>query len=142
SGVSNYKAVVDWLDEETVRGLFLYYGANAHGRWSGKGVQPQNFPRGNAKCADEKLKGGDAMEAMVRAIKHVAKTGDTSYLRKHFRVEEPEIRGDPKSERRLLPAPSATTPRSRLVSCFGSPTSSTGFVSTCRTATSIVTWAR
>lgn len=118
SSVSKYKAFVDWLDEETVRGLFLYYGANAHGRWSGKGVQPQNFPRGDAKCADEKLKGGDAMEAMVRAIKHVAKTGDTSYLRKHFRIEESEIPGDPKSKRRLVPAPPAEVLSTALRGAF------------------------
>jgi DNA polymerase len=28
------------------RGMLVYYGAAATGRWSGAGVQPQNFPRG------------------------------------------------------------------------------------------------
>lgn len=118
SSVSKYKAFVDWLDEETVRGLFLYYGANAHGRWSGKGVQPQNFPRGDAKCADESLKGGAAMEAMVAAIKEVARTGRLEILRERFRVEESEIPGDPKSKRRLVPAAPAEVLSTALRGAF------------------------
>lgn len=118
SSVSKYKAFMGCLDEEVVRGLFLYYGANAHGRWSGRLVQPQNFPRGDAKCADAKLKGGDAMEAMVAAIKHVAKTGDTPYLREHFRVEESEVPGDPKSPRRLVPAAPAEVLSTALRGAF------------------------
>lgn len=118
SSVSKYKAFMECLDEEVVRGLFLYYGANAHGRWSGRLVQPQNFPRGDAKCADAKLKGGDAMEAMVAAIKRVARTGDTSYLRERFRVEESEVPGDPKSPRRLVPAAPAEVLSTALRGAF------------------------
>ena len=33
------------------RGLFLYHGAST-GRWTGKGVQPHNFPRGEVKNAE------------------------------------------------------------------------------------------
>jgi DNA polymerase bacteriophage-type len=118
SSVSKYKAFMECLDDDVVRGLFLYYGANAHGRWSGRLVQPQNFPRGDAKCADEKLKGGPAMEAMVAAIKRVAKTGDLDYLRKHFRIEESEVPGDPKSRRRLVPAPPAEVLSTALRGAF------------------------
>lgn len=118
SSVSKYKAFAECLDGDTVRGLFLYYGANAHGRWSGRLVQPQNFPRGDAKCADTKLKGGDAMEAMVAAIKRVAQTGDTTYLREHFRVEESETPGDPKSKRRLVPASPAEVLSTALRGAF------------------------
>lgn len=105
SSVSKYKAFVAFLGEdEVVRGLYMYYGANAHGRWSGKGPQPQNLPRGDAKCADTNIKGNDAIEFMVAAIKKVAKTGDLGYLRKHFRIEEMTVPGDPKSPRRLVPS--------------------------------------
>lgn len=118
SSVSKYKAFSECRDGDVVRGLFLYYGANAHGRWSGRLVQPQNFPRGDAKCADAALKGGAAMEAMVAAIKQAAKTGDVSYLRDHFRVEEPEIPGDPTSKRRLVPASPAEVLSTALRGAF------------------------
>lgn len=118
SSVSKYKAFVECLVDGTVKGLFLYYGANAHGRWSGRLVQPQNFPRGNAKCADESLKGNAAIEAMVAAIKRVAKTGDTSCLREHFRVEESEIPGDPTSKRYLVPASPAEVLSTALRGAF------------------------
>lgn len=107
SSVSKYKAFMEFLDEETVRGLYMYYGANAHGRWSGKGPQPQNLPRGDAKSVDKEAKGGVPMEQMVAAIKKAAKTKDTSLLRKLFEIEELEIPGDPKSRRRMVPAPPA-----------------------------------
>lgn len=32
-----------------VRNCFEYYGAKQTGRWAGRGLQPQNFPRGNLK---------------------------------------------------------------------------------------------
>lgn len=32
-------------DDNRLRGLLMFYGANRTGRWSGRGVQPQNLPR-------------------------------------------------------------------------------------------------
>ncbi len=107
SSVSKFKAFEDWLDFDTVRGLYIYYGANAHGRFSGRGPQPQNLPRGDAKCKDSKVKGSDAMEAMVADIKKSARDGDIDRLRRNFRIEESEVFGDPRSKRFMVPAPPA-----------------------------------
>lgn len=40
-----------------IRGTFMYYGAHT-GRWAGRGIQPQNFPRGNS--------GVDVEESLAR----------------------------------------------------------------------------
>lgn len=117
SSVSKYRAFMECMDEAMVRGLFLYYGANAHGRWTGRLVQPQNFPRGDCKGLNDE-KGGVLMELMVTAIKHVAYTGDTNYLRENFRIEESEVPGDPKSKRRLVPAPPAEVLSTALRGAF------------------------
>lgn len=48
ASVSKYKRIlqcIDW-DDLRVRELVMYHGA-ATGRWSGKGIQVQNFPKGN-----------------------------------------------------------------------------------------------
>lgn len=37
-----------------LRGMFMYHGAGT-GRWTGKGPQPQNFPRGNETMAPEMI---------------------------------------------------------------------------------------
>jgi DNA polymerase len=37
---------------DRLRGMLMYHGA-ATGRWSGKGVQPQNFPRGSVDNAEQ-----------------------------------------------------------------------------------------
>lgn len=39
-------------DDDVLRGLLLYHGAST-GRWSGRLVQPQNFPRGTVKVTPE-----------------------------------------------------------------------------------------
>lgn len=48
TSVTKYKRILQCMDPEDgrVRELVLYHGA-ATGRWSGKGIQVQNFPRGN-----------------------------------------------------------------------------------------------
>ncbi len=107
SSVSKYQALDAWRDGDVVRGLYVYYGANAHGRFAAKGPQPQNFPRGDAKCLDPELKGEVAMESMVAAIKRTAKDGRLSRLRDEFRIEESEVFGDPRSKRFMVPAPPA-----------------------------------
>lgn len=41
-------------DDDVVRGLLQYYGAGT-GRWAGRLVQPQNFPRGEVKITPETI---------------------------------------------------------------------------------------
>lgn len=107
SSVSKFQAFEDWRDGDVVRGLYVYYGANAHGRFSGRGPQPQSMPRGDAKSADKDVKGSDKMEAMVADIKRTAKDGRVSRLRRKWRVEVSNIFGDPTSGRHLERAPPA-----------------------------------
>lgn len=47
SSTAKYVAMRDWADlsDNRVRGGLLYHGAST-GRWTGKGVQPHNFPKG------------------------------------------------------------------------------------------------
>lgn len=54
SSVSKYKAMILGLSEdERVKGLFQFYGANRTGRWAGRRVQLQNLPRNKAENLDE-----------------------------------------------------------------------------------------
>ena len=50
TSVKKYQAMLDRMDPEDhrIRDMMMYHGA-ATGRWSGKGVQPHNFPRGFSK---------------------------------------------------------------------------------------------
>lgn len=50
-----------------IRGLLQYHGAGT-GRWSGRLVQPQNFPRGSVK-SDKSVSSADLMEIMIQSIK-------------------------------------------------------------------------
>lgn len=81
SSLSKYKSFLACTDptDEKVYGLLLYFGANATGRWSGRLVQPQNFPRGGAKGRKDEDP-GLAMERMVLAIKATAKDGNLKRL--------------------------------------------------------------
>lgn len=45
SSIKKYRAMLDMQVGGRIRGSFLYCGAAATGRWAGRGVQPQNFPR-------------------------------------------------------------------------------------------------
>lgn len=54
--------------DSTLRGLLLYHGAGT-GRWSGKLVQPQNFPRGKVKVTDAVL---DRIRAGTASIEDVS----------------------------------------------------------------------
>ena len=90
---------------EFVRGLYRYYGANAHGRWAGQILNPQNFPRGTAKQGE--LKGAALMAALVDAIKTAATRNDPEILRALFEIEQYEIYGDPTSKKIRLPCPPA-----------------------------------
>lgn len=105
------------LDDETVRGLYLYYGANAHGRFSGKNPQPQNLPRGDAKPV-KKMEKWEVIQYMVDCIKEAAKKKDPSILRQRFYYEESEVYGDPKSPRRKVPCPPAEVLSTSLRGAF------------------------
>jgi DNA polymerase len=54
SSTAKYECMRDWASpvDWKVRGGLLYHGAGT-GRWSGAGVQPHNFPRGNIKNQDK-----------------------------------------------------------------------------------------
>lgn len=57
-------------DDGRIRGLLQYHGAGT-GRWAGRGLQPQNFPRPDEKLVKDQ-KGephGAAMERLVEAIR-------------------------------------------------------------------------
>lgn len=46
SSTKKYQAMQDWMCEDgRVRGSILYHGATT-GRWTGSGIQPHNFPKG------------------------------------------------------------------------------------------------
>jgi DNA polymerase bacteriophage-type len=60
-----------------IRGLLQYHGAGT-GRWAGRLVQPQNFPRGSVKVKG--MKGGEVMELLIEVIK----TGNPDLLELHF----------------------------------------------------------
>lgn len=106
SSVNKYQAFDSWTDQDddVLRGLYIYYGANAHGRWSARGVQPQNFPRGNAKPVSGE-KGGVAIALMVATIKEAALFNNLDLLRERFVIKEHKVPGDPKSGTKTLPAP-------------------------------------
>ena len=55
SSTKKFQAMIDRIDDDDrIRGYLQYCGAYRTGRWAGRGVQPQNFPRGEfAKRADE-----------------------------------------------------------------------------------------
>lgn len=117
SSVSKYKAFLSCVDGDVVRGLFLYYGANAHGRFAGRLVQPQNFPRGDAKGRKDE-KGGATMERMVSTIVRAAAQRDPGLLRDSFTVEQSEVHGDPKSKRFMVPAAPAEVLSTALRGAF------------------------
>ena len=67
SSVTKYKrAILSTCDDGRARGLLQYHGA-ATGRWAGRGVQPQNLPRGSIEDMDtlcELIKAGHSGETL------------------------------------------------------------------------------
>lgn len=53
TSAAKYETMLERADprDERLRDLLMYHGANT-GRWTGKGVQPHNFPRGDVKDID------------------------------------------------------------------------------------------
>jgi DNA polymerase len=70
SSTAKYQAMANWVDRSDgrVRGGLLYHGAST-GRWSGKGVQPHNFPKLSPKPKDQKDKHPDDMSNLWDALK-------------------------------------------------------------------------
>jgi DNA polymerase len=68
---AKFETMRDWAGPDgRVRGGLLYHGATT-GRWSGAGVQPQNFPKGTIKHLDIEaawtlLKTGDRSQILAR----------------------------------------------------------------------------
>lgn len=120
SSVSKYQAFLNTMDpdDNAVRGLYVYYGANAHGRFAARLVQPQNFPRGNAKSDIKDEKSSQTIERMVTAVKHAAKTRNIDHLRSNFVIKQAVVPGDPKSGTKKLPAPPAEVLSTALRGAF------------------------
>jgi len=65
SSVAKLQTMLDFsMTDDRVRGMFLYHGAGT-GRWSGKGPQPQNYPRGGEIKLDH-----EAVIQLVREKKY------------------------------------------------------------------------
>lgn len=103
SSTAKYVAALDWADPATwrIHGGLLYHGAGT-GRWSGAGLQPHNFPRGNIKnmeLAWEVLKTrdvpliemlyGDAMECLSFALRGliIPKPGRKLFIADYAAIE-------------------------------------------------------
>lgn len=72
SSTAKYRAMKDWMARNgRVHGGLLYHGAST-GRWSGKGVQPHNFPKPTFKKVD------------VNELWFVLKTGDRSAIQAKY----------------------------------------------------------
>lgn len=66
SSTAKYQAMRDWAGADgRIRGGLLFHGAST-GRWSGKGVQPHNFPKGELKGVDM-VQLWEALKLMPRA---------------------------------------------------------------------------
>lgn len=104
SSTAKYQSMRDWSGRDgRVRGGLLYHGAST-GRWSGKGVQPHNFPKGTLKDVNMNalwttLKGGkrediasryrSVMEAMACALRGaiIAKPGHELFVADYAAIE-------------------------------------------------------
>lgn len=103
SSTAKYKAMKNWAGKDgRVRGGLLYHGAST-GRWSGKGVQPHNFPKPSFKADMDELwtvlKHGNrpaigdryksVMEALATGLRGaiVARKGHTLYVADYAAIE-------------------------------------------------------
>ncbi len=103
SSTAKYLAAQNWADPATwrIHGGLLYHGAGT-GRWSGAGLQPHNFPRGNIKnmeLAWEILKTrdvaliemlyGDVMQCLSYALRGliIAKPGKQLFVADYAAIE-------------------------------------------------------
>lgn len=84
TSTAKYKAVIEMAAADgRIRDLMMYHGAGT-GRWSGKGLQPHNFPRGSIKDMDTavevlmsedvafiRMMYGEVIEALSSALRGV-----------------------------------------------------------------------
>jgi len=54
TSTSKYEAMLNYTSskDDRARGILMYYGAPATGRWAGRGIQPQNLPRKSPGAVD------------------------------------------------------------------------------------------
>lgn len=104
SSTAKYDAMAAQIcPDDRVHGLLLYHGAST-GRWTGAGIQPQNFPRGTCKGWDmdfawEIIRAGDAeclrllygdvMAALAHALRGalIPSEGQTFYVADYAGIE-------------------------------------------------------
>lgn len=89
TSIAKYKKILEWMSpDDRIRNLLLYYGANT-GRWTGKGPQLHNLPRGNFKGDKEK-----AIKAIRRKdLPHLEELGNipdilSSCIRETFQAQQ------------------------------------------------------
>lgn len=74
SSTAKYTAMANWAGVDwRIRGGLLYHGAST-GRWSGKGVQPHNFPRLSPKPVGQEKDHPDDIEVLWTALKGATRT--------------------------------------------------------------------
>lgn len=109
SSTAKYEKMASWMSPQDARarGGLLFHGAST-GRWSGAGIQPQNFPKGSQapalkKCSQDDLwavlktrdaklvaeKFGNVMEALSHGLRGaiIATPGNTLYVVDYASIE-------------------------------------------------------
>lgn len=71
SAIAKYSKMLNYAKDGVVRDTLQYFGAHT-GRWSGRGIQPQNFPRAGIKDPDVHIQKFKNFEP-VRNVMSVAK---------------------------------------------------------------------
>ena len=80
SSTAKYRAMKNWMARDgRVRGGMLYHGATT-GRWSGKGVQPHNFPKGGLFTPE-----GKPLKLSMDELWRLIKAGHRPDIRKKVR---------------------------------------------------------
>lgn len=81
ASVSKYKKILAMMDpdDDRVRELVMYHGA-ATGRWAGKGIQVQNFPKGLERASLLGVPMGHPMASMEEVVKDI-KSRDLGWLK-------------------------------------------------------------
>lgn len=85
SSIAKYNKMLKMADtaDSRIRGTLMYHGAHS-GRWTGKDIQPQNYPRGTFKLKDEDNPNAPSEEEIVNLIRN----HDVMGLARHGSVTE------------------------------------------------------
>ncbi len=71
---------IDWIcADDRLRGLLQYHGAST-GRWAGRGVQPQNFPRPDELLMFDTKADGKNLHDGIDKLLEIIRTGDADLL--------------------------------------------------------------